>query len=181
MSANKRAGQFISGVISNPTFILYFVIALVLFIIVIRWLRKDKRAAKAAAKALEQRVEEVAAREKDLYPKIAVTFGIDEQSAKYCDDIAYKINGAIAKGIFKEDDEETILQNLKRLGGAKTIRCADFFFREYHKNTNNDPNIAYDSLSTLTRSQYATINPDLQTALMNHARLKGEPSFDLFN
>lgn len=175
MSVEKRAGQFIGGVISNPTFILYFVVAVILFVIGIRFIRKDKREAKARAKVEQDRIRDVIEREETVYPQASNAFGLSEESVKICDDIAFKINGALGFN----DNEEIIIRQLNRLAGPKSIKCADFFFKSYRKGK-TPPNIAFDAIDTLNYFEWNKVKEDLKQHLLSHARLKGEPSIDLY-
>ena len=179
MSAQKKAGQFVGGIISNPTFVLYFVIAIVIFIIAIRWIRKDKREAKARAKQIEEQLLLAEATKETVVPRAAKVFELEEDSVRICNEVALNINGLLAKGVFKNVDESEVIYQLKRLAGPKTVRCADFFFKQYHK-ANKSPNIAYDSLSVLNKSEFNQLKDEVKAALLSHARLKGEPDFDIF-
>lgn len=179
MSAERRIGQVIGGVISNPTFILYFVVALVVLIVAVRFMRKDKRKAKQQAKAEEQQLILQQKRDKTVYAKAAETFGIDERSARLCDDIAMRVNGALNPGTFGNDNEAEIIKQLNRLAGTKTIKCADFFYKKYQRRIQN-PNIAFDGLNTLNLAERKSIKAELMPYLEAHAKLKGTPGRDLY-
>jgi preprotein translocase subunit YajC len=155
-------------------------LALIVIIIVaiVRFMRRDKRAEKQKAKELERELQALAEKDKIVYPKAAEIYGVTERDARICDDVAKNINGAFGSGLLGNDDEALIIRQLNRLGGPKSIACADFFYKKYRNKSN--PNIAYDSLETLNLNEWAQVKEPLREPLKIHARLKGEPKFDVY-
>lgn len=154
------------------------VLILLFVVVIIRYMRRDKRAAKKQVKAMEAELEFQNQKDKTVYTKAAETYNITAESARICDQIAMAINGAFGGGMLGNDNEDTIILQLNRLAGPKTIKCADFFYKKYSRKSN--PNIAYDSIATLNRLEWGKVKDSLKENLLAHARIKGEPHFDIY-
>jgi hypothetical protein len=162
----------------KPITLIVFIFVLLIVIGIIRYMRKDKRLAKQQVKAMEAELIFQAEKDKGIYEKAGETFGVDATVARICDQVAKGVAGAFGSGAFGNDNEESIILQLNRLGGAKSIACADFFFKKYSKKTN--PNIAFDSISTLSLMEWKRIKETLRDPLLAHAKLKGSPSRDYY-
>lgn len=171
-------GKLIFKEFKKPITLIVFVFVLLLIVVIIRFMRRDKRKARREIKAMEAELIFQSEKDKSIYERAAKTFDIDERSARICDQVAKSVNGAFGGGLFGNDNEETIILHLNRLAGANSIACADYFFKRYSKKKN--PNIAYDSISTLNLMEWNKIKENLRDPLMAHAKLKGVPKRDLY-
>jgi hypothetical protein len=162
----------------KPITIAMVALIVIVIVAIVRFMRRDKRKAKQEAKAQQQELILLEEKNKTVYEQAAATFDIQISSARICDSVAMNINGAFGSGLFGNDDEQTIIRELNRLAGPKTIACADFFFKKYNRKPN--PNIAFDSLNTLNRFEWGKIKEDLKGPLKAHAKKKGNLSFDWY-
>jgi glucose uptake protein GlcU len=162
----------------KPITIMVTVLLILLVVVIIRFMNRNKRQARQKAKALESELTFQAEKDKTVYQSAANTFEIDESTARICDQIAMAVNGAFGSGMFGNDNEATIIQQLNRLGGIKSIKCADFFYKKYSKKVN--PNIAFDAIGTLNVMEWKQIKEFLKEPLISYAKIKGVPNRDIY-
>lgn len=180
MSVEKRAGQFIGGILSNPTVVFSLILIVAGIILYFRIKNKDKRDAKDLTDKMEDEAEQINQNKKALYKQVAEIYGWQEKDIQAFDEIAYRIALSIKSSWWQNDNEDIIIKELNRLNGPKGIATADFFYKRYQKNV-PDPNIAYDSLHTLSRIEKTKLKKDLEGHLIAYAqKTKGTPRTDVY-
>lgn len=180
MSVEKRAGQFVGGVLSNPTVIIGLVLAVIALIIYMRIKNKQKRDAKKKAKEMEQIVIQQNANKKTLYEELSKLHNTSEQNIALFDDVGYKVALAVKGQWYLNDDEEQVITQFNRLKTLTGVKVSDFFYKRYQTGIKN-PNIAYDGLHTLNRAEFFRVNADIRKILEDYARnTKGSPRSDVY-